>query len=535
MALSCLVTPNHIPQAPVNVFNFQTYNFLRKANINLEDEGKRKRQSLILKSRSVSSLSGGHHVHNVSGSKEKSVKVNKMPSGSKIRIDSGKVTPGNISQKSIFQSGSAKSKAVPYQAPHNNPGSSSFHFMGGFLTRPKEKSGFSKLEKEMNSVIESLQHMRKEIASLKQGGTKISVQETTKEVGTTKVILTHPKHHMSKSRSISPKLEKNFESRIANDRHAKKNSVSKTSSGNLQNTESTESGNHTRYQGIVKTLLGQLVHNTPSSKESSLSIEDFVKSLMPKPKPVDKHMANQNASVGDSPHEHASKKVNTLLAEFTQRLFELATVQNKAQKPQTVEKQESKGVQTEEQPKQTIHFSNINLSKTIEELIKKVIVESPLVKYNPNNLTDYFEKLVMSDRNNKREISDMQKQALFVSIYSLLQRQLLVEVTLEMIKDSGVKVQNLFQYTFSRIGLDYDKYVQYENTRDQDLSSRPIFEGDLDCSLEIEEPSERSMLLNRYTTMGNFNYFPLDFNKIQQTLTHEQATEKTEQANSTKR
>ena len=216
-------------------------------------------------------------------------------------------------------------------------------------------------------------------------------------------------------------------------------------------------------------------------------------------------------------------------------MIELAASHKGNSQTNLTAKQEDKGIQTADIENKPIHFSNINLSKTIEEFIKKVIVESPLVKFTPNNLTEYFEKLVLSDRNNSRDISDMQKQALFVSIYSLLQRQLLVEVTLEMIKDSGVNVQNLFQYTFSRIGLDYEKYVAYENNRDQDISSGPILEGDLDCTLDGEDISERNMILDKHSSAVNFNFFPLDFNKIQQTITHEHTTEKSDQGQSTKR
>lgn len=459
--------------------------------------------------------------------------MNKIHVDSKLRIDSGKQTPGNISQKSIFKPTSSKAKqAFPPQPV--NPGSSSFHFMGGFLTRPKEKSGYSKLEKEINKVIDSLKHMRKEISTLKNKGTKISVHETI-QTGPTKVTLSQSKHILHNSRSTSPNHESSHhEFKDSNEKSINKK-LGTSQSGLLPKLESKVEG-LTKYQGIVKNLLGQLVNNSSSTKDTTLSVDEFVKFLMPKERenPVEKSVINHNASVGDLPQDNYAKKTGSLLSELTHYLVELAAAPKHQEKISTV-KLESKGVQTEESPGSTINFSNINLSKTIEELIKKVIVESPSVKYNPNNLTEYFEKLVLSDRKAHRSISDMQKQSLFVSIYSLLQRQLLVEVTLEMIKDSGVNVQNLFQYTFSRMGLDYDKYVQFENNRDQDLSARAIFEGDLDCSLDNEKISERNMVLNRFTSAGNFNYFPLDFNKIQQTVTQEQTTEKSEVVDSTKR
>lgn len=390
-----------------------------------------------------------------------------------------------------------------------------------------------KLEKEVNKVIESLQHMRKEIATLEKGGTKISVHETV-QPGPTKVTLHHSKNILNNSRSISPKKEGSFaDSKIGVDKSGIKR-LSKSPS-NIQQKPDDRKEETTKYQGIVRTLLGQLVNNTVSTKETTMSVEDFMKTLIPTKNAVDKNSLSQhhhNSSMGDMPEDTHHKKLSSLFSDLTKRLIELAALPKQAYKT-SHPNQESKAVQTDSFTCKTMHFSNINLSKAIEEFIKKVIIESPLVKYTPNNLTEYFETLVLVDKDGDKSISDMQKQALFVSIYSLLQRQLLVEVTLEMIKDSGVNVQNLFQYTFSRMGLDYEKYVQFENNRDQDLSAQPVFKGDLDCTLDGDEASHRNMILDRRGRIGNF--FPLDFTKIQQTMTQEQTTEKSEAAQSTKR
>lgn len=491
------------------------------------DELRRKRKSLILKSRSASSLSVNNSV-----SKDKKLKHGKGSSGTKLYPKIGISTPnGNQSKLDFFQSHmNQKPKANAHSGvpSHQGHGSSSFHFLGGFLTRPKDKSGLTKLEKDLTAAIDSLKHIRKEVSALKQSGSKIEIQEAKRgDPSSSNVIITGLKVTGGGSRALSPSNARlNLQTKMSNsDLKKKQLTANKSCSNFFAKTESTPSfEDKINSHGIVKNLLGQLASQQIASKPQISTMDEFLQRLSPKAGPSGTTGANSkihNASATEHSLEGSSKQIQANFMKLIETLMlamgNLNDKFSKADRPSTT----SKACQTDEKEHKTIAFSNINLSKTVEELIKKIIIESKTVKYDPNTLIQYFESLVLSDRENHRQISDMQKQALFVSIYSLLQRQMLVEVTLEMIKDSGVNVQNLFQYTFSRIGLDYDKYVQYENHRDQDLSARTIFEGDLDCSLVDEEQSDRGMVLNGYSNLGKFNYFPLDFCKLQQTQTQD--------------
>ena len=529
MAASCLVSAEKANNLtlPMTAFNYHTYNILKKEE--QAADATRKKKSLILKTRSTSSLSA------TSGSsKEKKSKYIKNNSSALLNYKPG--LGGNSSKSYYFQ---VQTKPKPAQVSGNNGSNTGSFFMGGFLTRPKVKTGMSKLEKDLNNAISSLQHIRAEVQVIKQGGTKIGIQELkTGDKKSTKVTLTGGHSIKTGGRHVSPANSRlRTDSRGKSiDMKKKQLTASKSTSNIFVKPENIGSfGQNVKSYGIVKNLLGQLVPNLTSQKSQILPLDEFVQSLMPEKQ---KSQVNHNTSMGDLPTESSIKDLHAKYSEMVESII-LASAEFKQRPINSLPATAESGTQTsnpKDKDMKTITFSNINLSKTMEELIKKVIIESKSVKYNPNTLTQYFETLVLSDRGKSRSISDMQKQALFVSIYSLLQRQMLVEVTLEMIKDSGVNVQNLFQYTFSRMGLDYERYVHYENNRDQDLSARSVFDGELDCSLNDEELSDRDMILKGYGNLGKFNYFPLDFTKIQQTQTHEDKTENhREHLQSTKR
>lgn len=529
MTASCVVPMENTKsqKAPFHVFNYNKYAQLG----NDEHSSIRKKKSLIVKNRSASSLSV-----NSSSSKDRKIRHVKTNSSAKLQYNVGLASPSINQSKANFFHVTNKPKVVQGSGKHGSNASS--FFMGGFLTRPKEKSGLSKLEKEVNNAINSLQHIRAEVESIKKAGTHIGVQEARKgDKKVTKVTLSGGTIFKTASRQVSPDKSKvHTDGRNMSAEKKKKQLTMNKSCNNLfAKTEASSFTQNVKTQGIVKSLLGQLLPNTATQKTQSYALDEFVQSLLPqKSKQLGSH--NHNSSMGDFPTETSMRSLHNKYTELVSSLVEV-TAEARLQSGKKPVPKVNTSTQTakDAEDRSTIGFSNINLSKTIEELIKKVIIESKAVKYNPNTLTDYFETLAISDRQSNRKISDMQKQALFVSIYSLLQRQMLVEVTLEMIKDSGVNVQNLFQYTFSRIGLDYEKYVHYENHRDQDLSARTVFDGELECTLE-EEASERDMVLSGYGNLGKFNYFPLDFNKIQQNQTNDNQTEvHTENSQSTKR
>jgi len=502
---SCLLACENpeLKKVPINIFNFQTYNILK--NGAADDVFKRKRRSLILKSKSVNSISFNHsHIRE---------KPQKSKSRNSKRLAPGLVTPPSYLNTSVF-TGS--------KPPLNGMNASNFQITGGFLTRPK-KTKQSKIEKEIDDIIESLQMIRKEVGRLRHldslappataeppqqhqshsislvAGTKETDSNAVTPLLMTKERLEDYKHLLLKKSNTSKsqiKLITGYKSEDGSEGSSRADSI-KAKSRPKSNGE-----------GLVKKLFSHLSSNTDKKKK----MESFIERLMPEP-------SHSKKDAGTEPQSTLSSLKIALNS-----LIEAATEVTKKRKPKKSSR-ESKAVQTDAEPLKPISFGNVNLSKTIEEYIKKVIIESKTVKYTEKNLEKYFEDITDLSQLADQSMSDMQKQALYKSIYTLLYKHLLIEVTLEMIKDSGVNVHNLFQFTFSRLGLDYEKYVQFENNRDQDLSSRTIFEGDLECSLEDDAPNNKDMLLTGLTNYSMPNHFPLEFYKLQQPKDNESSQE----------
>ena len=62
--------------------------------------------------------------------------------------------------------------ATPNHKSHAN----SFHLAGSFLTWPKQKGEVSKLEKELEDITSTLKTIRKELATIRSQGRKITVE-----------------------------------------------------------------------------------------------------------------------------------------------------------------------------------------------------------------------------------------------------------------------------------------------------------------------------------------------------------------------
>ncbi len=514
----------------MNIFNFQTYNILKNSPSAADDVFKRKRRSLILKTRSLSSLSA-----NISASKDKKSKEKKLNQTLKKR-DSGYVSPMTPTSPSLMFKPKIANTGLSYlqQVPSYT---GEFHIAGGFLTRPKEKSNALKLEREMEDITSTLKAIRKELVHLRNNGRTVTLEDSTLHGLPSEPVVVITSHVGSKSRKNTPSNSKpnsrpnsrsqsrpnNTGSIPAFDKISSKNIIGKRPQSVQKPSESEKSSGsssrprrlgHIRNQteGFVKNLIDQL-HHYQSTKKQVQPLDQFVRKL--EEKAIGRHKKDS--------FDAEFVGCQSALRSMVKALMVTTSEVNKKFISKSSNKQ-TKSTQTDIKSPKPISFSNINLSKTIEELIKKVIIESKTTKYTPNTLSQYFEGVCSDQGLNGRKLGDSEKQAMYVAIYSMLQKQLLVEITLEMIKDSGVNVQNLFQFTFSRIGLDYDQYVQYENQRDQDMSARSIFEGDLNCSLDDPEHSDKDRYLPAMRNM-----YPLDFNQIrasQDAQTEEEASNK---------
>ena len=490
---------------PINIFNFQTYNILK--NGAADEVFKRKRKSLILKSKSVNSISfNNSHVRD---------KSQKSKSRHSKRLAPGLVTPPSYLNTSVF--------ANPHKHPLTGLSAANFQIAGGFLTRPK-KTKQSKIEREIEDISDSLKLIRKEVGRLRNldpaapsllvepsrehhshsgsvvAGTKEKDSNAATPLLGTKQRLEDYKHLLLKKSSTSKsqiKLVTCFKSEDGSD------GSSGAESGQAKSRPKSSG------EGLVKKLFSHLSPNA----EKKRAMESFLARLIPDASP-----AKKDTDTPDPQSTLASLKfaLNSLL--------EATSEMNKKKKPRPPAV-DSKAVQTDEEPLKQITFGNINLSKTIEEYIKKVIIESKSVKYTEKSLEKYFEDIADLSQLTDKSLSDIQKQALYKAIYTMLYKHLLIEVTLEMIKDSGVNVHNLFQFTFSRLGLDYEKYVQFENNRDQDISARSVFEGDFDCTLEDDVPNNKDMLLAGLSNYGMPNHYPLEFYKLQQPKENESSEE----------
>lgn len=496
---------------PVNIFNFQTYNILKNSPSAADDVFKRKRRSLILKSRSLSSFSA-----NISVNKDKKSKEKKLNQTLKKR-DPGFISPTTPTSPSLVfnqkvgHSGLSNLHQVPAYAGQ-------FHLTGGFLSRPKEKTPSQKLERELEEITLTLKTIRRELVNLREDGRKVTLEDSTLHGLPSEPVLVISSQAGKKSRGVTPtnsRPNSRSQSRPnsrgpspAPDKFSQKKLVGKRPNSVQKANDSEKSSGssnrpkrvgHLRNQteGFVKHLIEQL-HQYQSTKKQAQPLDQFLRALEEKALGRIKKDSFDSDFLGCQPALRNMMKA--LMVTTSEAGKKFAT-----KKPQM----QSRSTQTEEKNPKPISFSNINLSKTMEELIKKVIIESNTTKYTPNTLNDYFEKVCSEQGLQGRRLGDNEKEAMYVAIYSMLQKQLLVEVTLEMIKDSGVNVQNLFQFTFSRIGLDYDQYVQYENHRDQDMSSRPVFEGDLDCTLDDPDRPDKDQYLPDMRNM-----YPLDFNLI---------------------
>ena len=456
---------------------------------------RRKKSNLVQKSKSVSSLSGivlGNKSKEVSV-KPKAPKVAQNAKNNKLMMaTSGLGTPSNVSMGSLFYTKPGLKKTFnplqpkPIQTSSNN----SFLFANGFLKKPKEKdrTELLKVQKEIGELADSLAAVRKEIANMRENGTRISIEDS--KTANLPIVTLTKQTSTSNSRSNSQGSKRGWRT---SDAAQKKLTLNKSqtilapykfsdakSEGNHSNDSSRETGwrvsGKSGTEGLVKKLMSQLTIR-PQQRQTHQTLDDFVKMLSNK--------FRSNISRKELIEGEPNPSIGGLRSMLTSLIMTTSTLNKTSQPPKP--QQAHKSTQTEAQGSKPVVFGNINLSKTIEELIKKVIIQSKLTKYTPSNLPEYFALLNDFHQLKSQQLSDQQKQALYISIYTLLQKQLLIEVTLEMIKDSGVNIQNLFQFTFSRLGLDYEKYVQFENQRDQDLSARPIFDGELECSFEEPE------------------------------------------------
>lgn len=536
-------------KTPINIFSFQTYNILK--NGGAEDLFKRKRKSLGLKPRASSSyLSRSSHKETKYGSREN----NRLPSPhQKSRGELGLThnTSGSSlvnpfkSQKhigshvgpSLLSSGgyptalrrdTSQAGYLPQQPPQTpNP---SFALTGSFMTRPRDKSyTASKIEKEISDISSTIKAIHRELISLKEKGTKITVEEG-RSVGTPTVTLTwnsvnhankisnqhkEPRKHKpsfemtvgtkpmveTKSQSVmcqadttflpeerKPSLQMSksvakFSAMYEGPQNPKRfrmkpnDSETPDSSARMDQIHHPDPDQNKLHdgEGLVRRLIGELSeHQQTKASHQKSSLSHFVQGLSLK------HSQNTPQQQKDTPHSQTLSGINSVL----KSLFETTSVAFQHQTDPKPQKLSHKTTQHEGDPPKQISFGNINLSKTVEEFIKRIVIQSKSVKYTRDNIADYFALLRSAAQKEVRNLADSQKQALFGSTFHLLEKQLLVEVTLEMIKDAGVNIQHLFQTTFARLGLDYDKYVQYENHRDQDLSARSVFEGDLDCTVD---------------------------------------------------
>lgn len=502
---------------------------------------KRKRKSLALKTRSVSSMGA-----NMSRSREPKPREGRLKLNKSLKtsvLEAGVRTPKNYSVASLINA----QHAPKHLSGLNNGGTTSeanFHFTSGFLTRPKPKSNMVKIEKELSKMVDTLKVIREELNHIKAAGSKIDLHESKipdapivviseNDITSTRPHGYKPPLHHVRSASLSPMNKKLTASKSQVYLALYKGTEPPSRVDSLNNSqERASSADKSCTEKLVKKLIGQLSSN--HSKNKNQSLEDFVNCLSTigrcKSSTVKKCKSsedledfsptNKHSIIGDH-HKENSSSLRHLRSALRSLFLTTSAAKKKFQKKPRRELI-AKGVQTETNPTKNIAFSNINLSKTVEEMIKKVIIESKTMKYVPHSLPKYFEEITNADKMKTRRIADGQKQALFNSVYALLQKQLLVEVTLEMIKDSGVNVQNLFQFTFNRIGLDYEKYVHFENQRDQDMSAREIFEGELECSL-IDDHDQHNQNARVQELFSN-NY-TLDFHKIQTTLVEQKATD----------
>ena len=567
-------------KAPINIFSFQTYNILK--NGGAEELFKRKRKSLGLKPRASSSyMSRSSNKDSRGGSRENirrnsphqmsrpefalthsgtaSTLVNPFKSQKNIGLYAGHSgsQPGHSGMHRKDSSHIPGYLGTQHPAGTVNP---SFALTGSFMTRPRDKSSYtaSKIEKEISEISSTIKAIHRELISLKERGTKITIEEG-RSVGTPTVTLTwnaggqigksHGSTHQARKHKPSFEMENATKPMMETKSHSvfcqpeppfavQERKPSLQMSKSVAKFSAMYEGPQTQKpiqlrpkhiqsrdlslevdqinlpepdqsklqdgEGLVRRLIGELSEHQqskPAHQKSSLT--HFVQGLSLK------HSPSTHQHSKDTPHSQTLSGINNVL----KSLFETTSVAFQQSGVANPPRVAGKATETDKIPPKQISFGNINLTKTVEEMIKKVVIQSKAVKYTPNNIQEYFNILQTAALQEVQALADAQKQALFIASYNMLQKQLLVEVTLEMIKDAGVNIQHLFQTTFARLGLDYEKYVQYENHRDQDLSARSIYDGDLDCTLEdpaTESETERAFHKHNKQRPG----FALDFQAL---------------------
>lgn len=452
-------------------------------------------------------------------------------------------------------------------------------FTSGFLSKPK-KSKTEKAEKRLEEVVLMLQNVQAELLAFQKSGK--SIQVDSREGGSSTVTVSSKANPFQLKGSLSGQFEKNQvktmtktqsfnkeqflnELKPRNARasispqHSRKSHESGYSDANdpyLTNSKMHEFGESNCVDMLVKNIINQLPF---ASKQIPQKIDDFVNRL------VGQSISRQLHSKKLSSIDLENPSSEDSLKHFLKTLILTSGALQQASNPETNRKDshsfsqksknksastklqkttlQNKSVQTDLKIPKQISYSNLNLTKTIEELIKKLSIDSSLLAYSHSTILDFFTHMlgggIDTNNNNTKTRSerkgeetagavclqtvgksgaDHQKKVLFIEIYSLLQKQLLMEMTLEIVKETGVDVQNLFEFTFGRMGLDYEQYIQYEKDRDQDVTHREVFEGELECSIETNK-SKKIIKNNTKTTEREpkrKNVFQLDFTKINQ-------------------
>ena len=487
-----------------------------------EEAFKRKRKSLILKSKSVSSVS-----FNTGLVKEKSQK-SKRKNGKKS--ETGLATPPSYLHNGgcIIQNNGRTGSSTHINISSNQ----NLNMVGGFLTRPKAKVKVSRIEKEIEEITENLRCIRNELTQMKSVSSfEQKKSENKHHHKTTSFLVQQHRSHdsMSDTQNENKRLQET-KNALVKKIHGSKSRIqlvaafkSEGAGSDKGSRESSSSKKNPKPNSKNGELVKHLINNIPNPnqhKKEKVITEDLIESIIC-------GISTNCGKSADAPQDPSPtiSVIKRVMKSLVQVVSEV-----KKEKKHTTKSQQT---ETRSELQKMINFSNINLAKSIEEYIKKVIISSPTVKYTENSLPQYFDHILNMTDVKDSKLSETQKQALFVSIYELLQKQLLVEVTLEMIKESGVSIPNLFQYTFTKLGLDYEKYVEFESNRDNDLSQRSIYKGEPECSFEERDNEAVGMLLTGLTNYSMPNHFPLDFYKLHVSKDKDASVEEQQEQRST--
>lgn len=485
---------------PINIFNFQTYNFLKHDS--LKDRFKKSlSNNSIYRSRSSAPLSDKRPPSSSKNSKSKS-------NEKRIYLH----TPKKANYSAMLDSHARnahvrKASKECSTITENNPSKARVALSKSFLSRSKVKRKIDGIEKGLKELTNCLQELQADLRDGSRGG-RLEVQASPNS-GQPNIWVTKSGVPMQ-DKGILKKIEEiNYisnnqkslfrinGSECFNQQQPQRRVFNDSGVSNASQAKATNAT-----EEKVKGLLSKITMSKPLlEKRSGVTLDNYLSTVF-KSSERDSEERSDNLFKAENQNQplrnHSSinppdeqDRAGKELQETKEHMKSIITTMGELltqfveKKPSRTARKEA-GVQADagNGGRREIQFSNINLLKMNEELIKKVSVSSKMSQYNAENIGDWFALL----ESVPFKWNDHQKQQVFIELFTLQQRQMLIDETIEIVKEAGVNVQNLFKFTFKRLGLDYDEYVKYEQSKDGNKGSEtPVFDGEAYCSFEETE------------------------------------------------